>query len=174
MHGRDDRPRNLAASSLESPSTTTLSLPTRRGTLNPSLLIEFAISRTCAGSLLRSFRTCDFRASMGQGSIRSEGRMSLRPERQPAFSAAACLTAALRRERPFAFNASRKLSRRRSSSAITLDPKCRLLVRMVLAQERARIIAAPRALHFSQRLARESRDIFSVLGTLASACGWLD
>jgi hypothetical protein len=33
MHGTDDKPSNLAASSLESPSTTTLSLPMRRGTL---------------------------------------------------------------------------------------------------------------------------------------------
>src|SRR6516225_11709689 len=138
MHGRDDRPSNLAASSLDSPSTTTLSLPMRRGTLNPSLLIEFAISRTCAGSFLRSFRTCDFRASMGQGSIRSEGRISLRPDHlQPPFSASARLAAAFRRERPFAFNPSRKLSCRKTSLAITLDPRCRrLLVRVVLDQER--------------------------------------
>src|SRR5258705_4621381 len=54
MHGTEERPSNLAASSLASPSSTTLSLPTRRGTLNPSALIEFAISRMCAGSDLRS------------------------------------------------------------------------------------------------------------------------
>src|SRR4029077_5205700 len=78
MHGTDERPSNLAASNLESPSTTTLSLPTRRGTLNPSALIEFAISRTCAGSDLRSLRTCAFNASTGEDSVFSEGRMSFR------------------------------------------------------------------------------------------------
>src|ERR1700730_1026607 len=76
MHGTDERPSNLAASSLESPSTTTLSLPTRRGTLNPSVLIEFAISRTCAGSDLRSLRTCDFKASTGRA--RSEAKEGCR------------------------------------------------------------------------------------------------
>src|SRR6516162_1822960 len=164
MQGTDDKPSNLAASSLESPSTTTLSLLMRRGTLNPSVLIEFAISRTCAGSFFRSLRTCDLRVLTGQGSIRSGGRMSFRPDDlQPPFSASVCLAAAFRRERPFAFNPSRKLSCRKTSLAITLDPRCRrLLVRVVLDQERGGIIAAPRALYFSHHLSSGNRG--SVLG----------
>ena len=50
-----------------------LFLPIKTGTLKPSLLIEFAISRTCSGSFLRSLRTCNFSASTRQRSIRSEG-----------------------------------------------------------------------------------------------------
>jgi hypothetical protein len=133
MQGTDGKPSNLAAASLESPSTTTLSLPMRRGTLNPRLLMEFAISRTCAGSFFRSLRTCDFRTPMAQGSIRSDGRMSFRPNRKLPFSASACLAAAFRRERPLAFNPSRKLSSRRSSLAIT-DPRCRLPAGFSLAR----------------------------------------
>src|SRR6516164_9389261 len=146
MHGTDDRPSNLAASSLESPSTTTLSLPTRRGTLNPSVLIEFAISRTCAGSDLRSLRTCDFKASTGQGSIRSEGRTSFRRGGRPPFSASARLADASRRERPFVFKPSRKLSRRKPSLSIILcSAASSYLARVALAQGHAGLVAAPRA-----------------------------
>src|ERR1700732_4554751 len=152
MHGTDDRPSNLAASNLESPSTTTLSLPTRRGTLNPNRLIEFAISRTCAGSDLRSLRTCDFKTSTEQGSIRSEGRMSFRRGLLP-FSDSAYLAAACRRERPFAFKPSRRLSCRKPSFSVMLLVRASpYLTCVALSQVHAGIVAAPRALVFARSL----------------------
>jgi hypothetical protein len=80
--------------------------------LNPSVLIELAISRTCAETDLRSLREYDFKASIEQRSTLSDGRTSLRRGLlAPATSV--CPVAAFRRERPFTFKP--RLPRRKST-----------------------------------------------------------
>ena len=55
----------VAAARLTLRPATGTEFPTRTGTLNPSALIELAISRMCAELFFRSFRTCVFKASIG-------------------------------------------------------------------------------------------------------------
>ena len=64
MHGTEAKPSWRAAARRDSPSITILSWPIRRGMLNPSAPIEFAISRMCAASDLRSRREWDPKASI--------------------------------------------------------------------------------------------------------------
>ena len=150
MHGTDDRPSNLAASNLESPSITTLSLPMRSGTLNPSVLTEFAISRTCAGIGFAQLSRVRFQGVNGVGHDLKRRKNVVSAEPASFFR---FLLTYLRARTPLHFQTFARAARHAILIRHALIRGSPYLARVLFSQGRALIIAEPRALLSSRSLA---------------------